>query len=208
MLALGLQDWSLIPRRAAQVLALAGLALVTLRLGVTANGFAEYDRDYQKQLAALDRVQAGAKVLTLVEHTCMRESWRTPRTDHIASLASVYRGAWTNDNWAVPGLHMLQPKFVPARGYAADPSTFVWSRGCSGGVKLRGVDGALRRAPLDKVDYVWLIDTGEPASEDPRLAPVWRSGESVLYAVRARTNVLGGQAMAKSAVKPRSRNKG
>ena len=175
---------------------------------MTAYGFAAYDADYRQQLAALDRVHAGAKVLTLVEHTCLRESWRTPRTDHIASLASVYKGAWTNDNWAVPGLHMLQPKFRPAANYNADPSSFVWSRGCSGGKLLRGIDGAMARAPLDQVDYVWLIDTGAPGHHDPRLAEVWRSGESVLYAVKARTNVLGGQAMAKSAVKPRPGNKG
>ena len=208
MLALGLQDWSRVKPQAAQAAALSGLALLTVRLGVTAYGFAAYDADYRQQLAALDRVHAGAKVLTLVEHTCLRESWRTPRTDHIASLASVYKGAWTNDNWAVPGLHMLQPKFRPAANYTADPSSFVWSRGCSGGKLLRGIDGAMARAPLDQVDYVWLIDTGAPGHHDPRLAEVWRSGESVLYAVKARTNVLGGQAMAKSAVKPRPGNKG
>jgi len=210
MLALGLQDWSAVKRGAAQSVALAGLALVTVRTGFTGHGFAEYDADYHKQLAALNRVEPGAKVLTLVEHTCLRESWRLPRTDHIASLASVYRGAWTNDNWAVPGLHMLTPKFRPARRYTADPSTFVWSRGCSGGVLLRGIDRAMKKAPLEKVDYVWLIDTGEPKAVDPRLAEVWRSGQSVLYAVKARTNVLGGEAMAKNAVKvrARSRNKG
>ena len=140
----------------------------------------------------------------------VRYRWRTPRTDHIASLASVYRGAWTNDNWAVPGLHMLTPKFRPARNYTADPSTFVWSRGCSGGIRLRGIDRAMNKAPLDKVDYVWLIDTGEPKKVDPRLAQVWRSGESVLYAVKSRTHVIAGQAMAKNAVRdrPRPRNKG
>jgi len=201
MMALGLQDWSRVRLGAARAAALAGLALLTVRLGVTAHGFAGYEADYRQQLAALDRVHAGAKVLTLVEHTCLRESWRTPRTDHLASLASVYKGAWTNDNWAVPGLHMLTPKFRPGRGYTADPSTFVWSRGCSGGIYLRGIDRAMQKAPLDKVDYVWLIDTGEPKQVDPRLAEVWRSGESVLYAVKARTNVLGGQAMAKTAVK-------
>ena len=149
-------------------------------------------------------------MLALVEHTCLRESWRTPRTDHLPSLASVYRGAWTNDNWAVPGLHMLTPKFRPGKNYTADPSTFVWSPGCSGGKRLRGIDQAMRKAPLDKVDYVWLIDTGKPRHQDPRLAPVWRSGRSVLYAVKARTNVLGGQAMAKSTIKVRVRvrNKG
>jgi hypothetical protein len=208
MLALGFQDWSRVNLPVARGVALAGVALLTVRLAATAHGFAAYDADYKSQLAALDRVQPGAKVLALVEHSCLRESWRTSRTDHLPSLASVYRGAWTNDNWAVPGLHMLTPKFRPGRGYTADPSTFVWSPGCSGGKLLRGVEQAMRRAPLDKVDYVWLIDTGELRKDDHRLAEVWRSGRSVLYAVKARTNVLGGQAMAKSTVKVRPRNKG
>ena len=208
MLALGLQDWSRVSLPVARGVALAGVTLLSLRLTVTAYGFAAYDADYKAQLAALDRVQPGAKVLALVEHSCLRESWRTSRTDHLPSLASVYRGAWTNDNWAVPGLHMLTPKFRPGPGYSADPSTFVWSRGCSGGKRLRGIDQAMRKAPLDKVDYVWLIDTGKLKQDDQRLAEVWRSGRSALYAVKARTNVLGGQAMAKASVKVRSPNKG
>lgn len=208
MLALGFQDWSRVSLPVARGAALAGVAVLSVRLAATAHGFAGYEADYRSQLAALDRVQPGAKVLALVEHSCLRETWRTSRTDHLPSLASVYRGAWTNDNWAVPGLHMLTPKFRPGPGYTADPSTFVWSPGCSGGKLLRGVDQAMRRAPVDKVDYVWLIDTGRPRQDDIRLAEVWRSGRSVLYAVKARTNVLGGQAMAKSTVKVRSRNRG
>jgi hypothetical protein len=208
MLGLGFQDWSRVDLTIARGVALAGAALLVVRLGTTAHGFAAYDTDYRAKLAALNRVEPGAKVLALVEHTCLRESWRTPRTDHLPSLASVYRGAWTNDNWAVPGLHMLTPKFRPGRNYTADPSTFVWSPGCAGGTRLRGIEQAMRKAPLDKVDYVWLIDTGKPRHQDPRLAPVWRSGRSTLYAVKARTNVLGGTAMAKSSVKVRLRNKG
>lgn len=197
MLALALQDWSAAPPQLAKAVAVAGLGLLAVRLAITAHSFAGYDHTYRTELAALERVEPGSRVLAFVQHSCMRESWRASRSDHLASLASLYRGAWVNDNWAVPGLDMLVPKFKPAKNYAADPSSFVWSKGCSGGVHLRSVDQALAHAPLGRVDYVWLIDTGRPNRHDKRLAEVWREGDSVLYAVKARANVLSGQAMAR-----------
>lgn len=183
MLLLGLQDWSGAPQRVAVAVALSGAALLGARLTVTAASFADYAKDYRVQLSALDHVTPGSRVLAFVEQSCLRESWRNDRRDHLASLASLYRGAWVNDNWAVPGLHMLVNRYVPARDFSVDPSAFVWSRACSGGV-LRGIDQALRYAPVQRVDYVWLIDTGLPGVQDTRLAPVWRAGRSVLYAVR------------------------
>jgi hypothetical protein len=175
-----------VPRRHARAVALAGVALLAGRLTVTAASFVDYAHDYRVQLSALDHVQPGSRVLAFVEHSCVRERWRNDRRDHLASLASLYRGAWVNDNWAVPGLDMLVTHYQPGSkvNYWADPSAFVWSRACSGGVNLRGIDQALRHAPLQQVDYVWLIDTGPPRADDPRLAPLWRAGRSVLYAVK------------------------
>lgn len=183
LLALGLQDWSGVEVRKARAVALAGFALLATRLSVTAASFVDYARDYQVQLSALEHVTRGSRVLAFVERSCVRERWRNDRRDHLASLASLYRGAWVNDNWSVPGLHMLVTRYRPARDFAADPSTFVWSRACSGGL-LRSVDQALAQAPIQRVDYIWLIDTGLPRTADPRLAPVWRAGRSILYAVK------------------------
>lgn len=183
MLLLGLQDWSGAPARRAKAIALAGLALLGLRTVVTAASFADYAEDFRQQLSALEHIQPGSRVLTFVEHSCIEESWRNTRRDHLASLASVYRQAWVNDNWAIPGLHMVVPRFRPARNFVADPSEFVWSRGCQGG-RLRSVDSALRYAPIERVDYVWLIDTGLPRNPDPRLRLVWQEGRSLLFAVR------------------------
>lgn len=183
MLLLGLQDWSAAPHDRARFVAILGAVLLGLRLVVTGASFVDYAADYNRQLGALDRVAQGSRVLAFVEHSCVEERWRNTRTDHLASLASIYREAWVNDNWAVPGLDMLQPRFRPARYFSADPSEFVWSRGCQGG-RLRSVDTALRRAPIDLVDYVWLIDTGLPRRPDPRLRIVWQDGRSVLFAVK------------------------
>lgn len=183
MLLLGLQDWSRAPGNRARIVAYAGIALLAVRLVVTGVSFADYAQDYRKQLAALHMVEPGSRVLAFVEHSCLDESWRNTRRDHLASLASLYRQAWVNDNWAVPGLHMVIPRFRPGRNFAADPSEFVWSQRCSGR-RLRTVDNALKYAPIERVDYVWLIDTGLPNHPDPRLRLVWQEGRSMLFAVR------------------------
>ena len=156
---------------------------LAVRLAVTAWSFNDYAVDYKKQLSALTHVEPGSRVLAFVEHSCIDESWRNTRRDHLASLASLYRQAWVNDNWAVPGLHMVVPRFRPGRNFTADPSEFVWSRRCAGGWR-RTVDKALRHAPVERVDYVWLIDTGLPQSADPRLQLVWQEGRSLLFKVR------------------------
>jgi len=183
LLLLGLQDWRGARPKVARWIALAGLVLLGLRTVVTAASFADYADDYRQQLSALEHIEPGSRVLTFVEHSCIEADWRNTRRDHLASLASVYRQAWVNDNWAVPGLHMVIPRFRPARNFAADPSEFVWARKCQGG-RLRSVDSALRFAPIERVDYVWLIDTGLPRNPDPRLRLVWQEGRSLLFAVR------------------------
>lgn len=183
MLLLGLQDWSGARPWVARTVAYAGMILLALRLVITAASFADYAQDYKQQLAALQHVEPGSRVLAFVEHSCLEESWRNTRRDHLASLASLYRQAWVNDNWAVPGLHMVIPRFRPGRNFTADPSEFVWSERCAGR-RLRSVDTALRQAPIERVDYVWLIDTGLPHNPDPRLQLVWQDGRSLLFAVR------------------------
>lgn len=182
MLALGLQDWSGAKAKIARAVAVGGAVILALRLIAIGAGFLDYKEDYARHLQAFQHVEPGARVLVFVQHSCIQEGWRNTRRDHIASLASIYREAWVNDNWAVPGLHMLQPTFRPAKYFAADPSEFVWSRNCSGG-KLRNVDSALKRAPVDKVDYVWLIDTGMPRRVDTRFDLIWQEGNSLLFAV-------------------------
>lgn len=184
MLGLGLQDWSRARKPEwAKWVAYSGMGLLALRLSVTAWSFAGYEDDYKKQLSALTHVEPGSRVLAFVEHSCLNELWRNTRRDHLASLASLYRQAWVNDNWAVPGLHMVVPRFRPGRNFTADPSEFVWSRRCAGGWR-RTVDNALKFAPIERVDYVWLIDTGLPRTGDPRLQLVWQENRSMLFKVR------------------------
>lgn len=187
MLALALQDWrGVAPVRRRRVLA-AGAALLALRFAVTTISFVGYQRSYAGELAALEHIAPGARVLNLVRSDCGLRAWRQPRTTHLAALATAERDAWVNAHWAVASIHLLQVRYAPP-GFARDPSQLVSPPDCIG---MRGADRQRHgiadlapRLPLDQVDYLWLIDVQlPPGPRDPRLVPIWQSGNSTVYAI-------------------------
>ncbi|WP_010545121.1 hypothetical protein [Sphingomonas elodea] len=187
MLALVLQDWHGTGPRLRRGVAVAGAALLVLRFAVTTASFIGYGRDYARQLAALDHIAPGSRVLNLTLSDCGARGWRQPRTTHLAALATAERDAWVNVHWAVKAVHLLQVRYAPA-GFATDPSQIVYAPGCTGttgtGNPRLGIAQVLPRLPLDQVDYLWLIDvTLPPGPRDPRLVPVWQSNDSALYAI-------------------------
>lgn len=187
MLALVLQDWRGTGPRLRRGLVIVGAALLVLRFAVTTISFVGYGRDYARQLAALGHVAPGSRVLNLTLSDCGVRGWRQPRTTHLAALATAERDAWVNAHWAVRAVHLLQVRFAPP-GYAIDPSQIVYAPGCHGttgtGNHRLGIAQVLPRLPLDQVDYLWLIDVRlPPGPRDPRLVPIWRSGDSALYAI-------------------------
>lgn len=188
MLALALQDWSGVAPQLRRSVVVAGMLLLALRFGVTTVSFVEYRHSYAREMAALDHIRRGSRVLNLVRSDCGLRAWRQPRTTHLAALASAERDAWTNAHWAVASIHLLHVRYAPP-GFASDPSQLVSPEDCVG---ARGADrrrfaiGELaHRLPLDRVDYLWLIDVALPYQQvDPRLRLIWESGNSRLYAVR------------------------
>ncbi len=187
MLALVLQDWRGTGPRLRRGVRLAGTALLILRFAVTTGSFVGYGRDYARQLAALDHIASGSRVLNLTLSDCGARGWRQPRTTHLAALATAERGAWVNVHWAVKAVHLLQVRYAPP-GFAMDPSQIVYADGCQGttgtGNRRRGIAQVLPILPLDQVDYLWLIDVPLPTGQrDPRLVLIWRSGASTLYAI-------------------------
>ncbi len=190
MLALALQDWQAVTARRRRLVLLGGAALLALRFGVTTASFIGYQRSYARELAALDHIAPGSRVLNLVTSDCGLRAWRQPRLTHLAALATAERQAWTNAHWSVASIHLLQVRYAPP-GFATDPSQLVSPPDCVGarGTDRRryAIDELLPRLPLDAIDYVWLIDVQLPPDfAEPRLMPVWRSGNSALYAVRPR----------------------
>lgn len=190
MLALALQDWCPVAARRRRAVLVAGTLLLALRFGITTASFVGYQRSYARELAALDHIAPGSRVLNLVRSDCGLRAWRQPRVTHLAALATAERDAWTNAHWAVASIHLLRVRYAPP-GFATDPSQLVSPEDCAGaagaGRTRHAIGDLAARLPLDAVDYLWLIDVAlPPGVADPRLVPIWRSGGSTLYAVRPR----------------------
>ena len=193
--ALALQDWAGVDRRAATAVMLAGFALFALRMEATIRGFVAYERSYTAEHAALPHIAIGSRVLALVGHPCRASrGWRTDRLDHLADLATVERAAWVNAHWDVAGVHLLDIRYRPSPFFYDDPSQYVWPKDCVEGQPAptttaarhdirRTIEQAVPLLPLDRVDYLWLINARLPPGPwAARLTPLWSNGASSLYA--------------------------
>jgi hypothetical protein len=182
------------------VLAAAGLLFFAARLAVTTHTFIDIDRVWRGQLAALDQVRPGSRVLVQASVPCAR-AWRSDRIEHIGSFAIVRRDAFTNDQWAMPGAQLVTIRyFGGAPHFVGDPSQMMRPWGC---ISWRETTLAwtMKRLPAGAFDYLWMIDLPQPSwPKDPRLIPVWTGpGRGILYrfagsATRARETPNGSAA--------------
>jgi hypothetical protein len=165
-----------------RLVALAGLSFFFLRLAGNTVSFWIYDRSFDRELAALNHVPPGARVVSLVGETCTK-SWFMHRLYHLPALAIVRREAFSNDQWVMAGAQLLRVRWKEGRPFLSDPSQLVTLQRCSR-EPYRSVNQALRQIPREAFDYVWMI---QPPPYDVRLTqglrPVWRSGASVLYRI-------------------------
>lgn len=169
-------------RRNATLIAATALAFAGVRIGANTASFLTYDRDYDQELAALEQLPEGSRLITFVGAHCIWP-WAMTRLEHIPGLALVRRGAYTNDQWSMAGAQLLTVRYTAARGYNHDPSQLVTLRKCRREF-WRPVDRALAEFPRGAFDYVWLV---RPPPYDRRLEaglePVWRRGTSTLFRV-------------------------
>ena len=169
-------------RRLARALALAGLAFFAIRTGATTASFYLYDKSFDHELAALDHVPRGARLVSFVGAPC-RGDWTMARLDHLPGMAVVRREAFSNDQWSVAGAQLLLSVYAPAGEFGRDPSQIVGFRVCPNN-RWRSLNRALAEFPRAAFDYVWLIN---PPPFDPRLiaglTPVWQSGRSALFRI-------------------------
>jgi len=169
-------------QRFSQGLAVAGLAFVLVRTaGSTASTFL-YDRSYDRELAALDHVPWGARLVAFVGRPC-EEQWAMSRRLHLPAMAIARRHAFSNDQWTMAGAQLLEVRYRPGWPYIRDPTEVVTSRHCRREV-WRTLDTSLATFPRDGFDYVWIMDPPEyDATLTAGLIEVWRDGRSVLYRV-------------------------
>lgn len=162
--------------------ALASVALLfcAMRLAGTTASLAIAADDQEAKLAAIDHLPMGARVVTLVGDPC-GPLWDLPRNSHLGGMIVVRRHGFSNDQWVMEGLNLLDLNYPAAGSFAADPSQRVRREGCSVGA-LRSINGALGAIPREAFDYVWMID---PPPHDPALTAdmqvVWRGPGSILY---------------------------
>jgi hypothetical protein len=171
------------PRPLAHGLAVAAVAFCVVRLGGNALSLGIAANDQSAKLEALDHVAEGARVLAMTGLPC-RRVWELPRNSHLGAMVIVRRNGFSNDQWVMEGMNLLELRYKAPGFFAADPSQIVRPNGCRDGLHLT-IDQSLAAFPRAAFDYVWLID---PPPFDPALvsdlAPVWRGAGSILYRVR------------------------
>jgi hypothetical protein len=164
----------------AQVLAAFGLLFYSARIGATTASLAIAANDQQAKLQALNLMPRGARVVTLTGMPC-GNYWPLLRNSHLGAMVVVRREGFSNDQWLMEGLNLLDLKYMRAGYYAADPSQLVRPNGCREPLH-RMIDQSLAGLPRKDFDYVWLIDV---PPYDPALVvgmrAVWRGPGSILY---------------------------
>jgi hypothetical protein len=170
-------------KRTAQLLAITGLLFLAARIaGNTISLWMAAD-DQKAKLAALDHVPTGARVVTLTGMRCS-EYWPLLRNSHIGAMVIVRREGFSNDQWLLEGVNLMNLKYTAPGSFAYDPSELVRPDRCHDRLH-RTIRDALTELPRDKFDFIWLVDA--PPYDPAWVAdvhPVWRGPGSILYRVR------------------------
>src|SRR5205085_501431 len=167
-------------RRFAHALAVLAVIFVAVRLGSNTISLARAANDQNAKLEALNHVPMGARVASFVGLPC-GTSWALARNSHLGAMVIVRRQGFSNDQWLMEGLNLLDLKYTAPGYFAADPSNIVRPAGCPDRLH-RTIDGSLATMPRDAFDYVWLIDIApRNANLTEGMQPVWRGPSSILY---------------------------
>ena len=170
-------------RTTAQVLAVLGLLFFGVRTVANTVSLAMAANDQAAKMQAIDLMPRGARVISLAGIPCT-EYWPMLRNGHLGAMVIVRRDGFSNDQWLLEGVNLLDLKYRAAGYYAADPSQLVRPDGCRDSLH-RMIDDSLANLPRKDFDYVWVIDVPpfSPASVAD-MKPVWLGPGSILYQTR------------------------
>ena len=118
-----------IDRRAMKMLAVGALIFCVFRIGMTTIVFAQHSRDIDHQLAALDSIPRGARVVSLISVPCASD-WALPHRAHLPGVALARREVFSNDQWIIEGSNLMQTHFAAGAPFNADPSQMIYPRNC------------------------------------------------------------------------------
>ena len=83
-----------------------------------------YDGAYDRELAALDHVPRGARMVSFVGRPCI-EPWGMSRLLHLPALAIVRRHAFSNDQWTMAGAQLLNVRYRAGFPFIRDATQIV-----------------------------------------------------------------------------------
>lgn len=162
-------------------IAIGATAFFAARIAGATAAFLLFAAGQQRELAALDALPRGARVLVLVNEPCS-SAWSNARLGHVAGLAIARRDAFVNEQWALAGQQLIKPILPGVGAFARDPSHLVYPATCE--FVTTDYDQALRTFDRGVFDHVWTIGFPASRARDRSLVPVWRSDRSALFAVR------------------------
>ena len=99
-------------------------------------------------------------------------------------MVIVRREGFSNDQWLLEGVNLMDLKYTAPGSFAYDPSELVRPDHCHDRLH-RTIRDALIELPRDKFDFIWLVDV--PPYDPSWIAgvrPVWRGPGSILYRVQ------------------------
>ena len=167
-------------RRTAHILAVLALLFFGARTAANTLSLGIAGADQRAKMHAIDQMPRGVRVISLNGMTC-GEYWPLMRNGHLGAMVIVRREGFSNDQWLLEGVNLLDLKYRAAGYYAADPSQLVRPDGCRDRLH-RTIGQSLASLPRKDFDYVWLIDV---PPYDPALVadfqPVWHGPGSTLY---------------------------
>jgi hypothetical protein len=167
-------------RRTAQVLAVLGLLFFGTRTIANTVSLGIAGDDQTAKMKAIDLMPRGSRVISLVGMDC-KEYWPMLRNGHLGAMVVVRREGFSNDQWLLEGVNLLDLKYRSAGYFAADPSQLVRPNRCIDPLH-RMINDSLMNLPRSDFDYLWLIDV--PPYNRAIVAdmkPVWRGPGSILY---------------------------